>query len=171
MLEVFIIYLCHETCLISSAVFIRFWFGWLEQIPSFKLKHRCVVEAAPNPVWCYLAFSLIGCLFFILLTASHSKFIYCSVPIVSFWFAFANQRTCSMSIWASSQPNLKFAWSNTLQQSIDTTVTIFCWKVALAEMFIVVLGNQKQPWEVLCKKIVNFANSTGKPVPSSLQLY
>ena len=78
-----------------------------------------------------------------------------------------------MSIWTSSQPNLKFAWWNTLQQSVDTTVTIFCWKVALAEMLIVVLDNQKQPSEVFCKEIVlkDFSNFTGKPVPSSLQLY
>ena len=44
--------------------------------------------------------------------------------------------------------NLEFAWWNTLQQSVDTTMTIFCWKVASAEMLIVVLDNQKQPSEV-----------------------
>ena len=42
--------------------------------------------------------------------------------------------------------------------------TIFSWKVASAEMFIVVLDNQKQSSEVLCEKVVlkDFANFTGK---------
>ena len=75
-----------------------------------------------------------------------------------------------MSIWTSSQPNLKFAWWNTLQQSVDTTVTIFCWKIASAEMLIVVLDNQKQPSEVfwisqislenLCLQAYNFIRKT-----------
>ena len=51
-------------------------------------------------------------------------------------------------------------------------MAIFCWKVALVEMLIVVLDNQKQPLEVFCKEIVlkDFSNFTRKPVPSSLQL-
>ena len=35
-----------------------------------------------------------------------------------------------MSIWTSLQPKLKFAWWNTLQQLVDISVTIFCWKVS-----------------------------------------
>ena len=133
-----------------------------------------VVEATPHPIWYYLTLFLIGCLFFISLAFKPYHMVNSLTAqylLWVFWFAFANQN--SMSIWTSSQPNLKFAWWNTLQQSVDTTVTIFCWKVALAEMLIVVLDNQKQPSEVFCKEIVlkNFSDFTGKPVPSSLQLY
>ena len=100
-----------------------------------------MVEGTPHPVWCYLALFLIGSFFFI-------------------FSAFKPYRMIN-----SSKPDLKFAWRNTLQHSqLIRQSTIFSWKVVLAEMFILVLDNQKQPSEVFCEKIAlkDSANFTGK---------
>ena len=139
-------------------------------MPSFKLKRKVLCgRSYTSPI---LVLFFIGCLFFIFLAFKPYLMVNSSTAQYLLWVfgLFANQNL--MSIWTSSHPNLKFAWWN-LQQSVDTTVTISCWKVALAEMLIVVLDNQKQPSEVFCKEIAlkDFSNFTGKPVPSSLQLY
>ena len=49
-------------------------------------------------------------------------------------------------------------------------MTICGWKVALAEMLVIVLDNQKQPPEVFYNGIVlkDFSNFTGKPVLTTL---
>ena len=77
---------------------------------------------------------------------------------------------CSKSIWASSKSSLKFAWwtSQFMLQS-----TIFSWKIALAETFIVVLDDQKQPSELFYKKIVlkDFHKFHRKKLCYSLQAY
>ena len=96
-----------------------------------------MVEGTPHPVWNYLALFLIDSFFFIFLAFKPYHMVNSfdlSVFIGSVWFEFANQRTCSTSIWTSSKPNLKFAQWNTLQQSqLILYWTTFCWKIVLCK--------------------------------------
>ena len=155
---VFIIYLCQGDmgiCVICSAILIRFWFRLREQMPSITLNPRVLCGrrcTSPSLVLFRIIFD---------------RFFAFKYLLRNFWFEFANQTTCSTLIWTSSKSksSLKFSWWNTLQHSqLILQTTTFCWKVALVQNFIVAFGNQKQPSQVFCKKIVlkDFANFTGK---------
>ena len=166
-LMAFIIYLCQGdmgTCVICSAIRIRFWFRLREQMPSVTLNPRVLCGrrcTSPSLVLFHIIFD---------------RFFSFKYLLWNFWFEFASQTTCSTLIWTSSKSNLKFAWWNTLQDSqLILQSNTFCWKVALVQTLLlhwaIRSSHRRCSVKRLFLKILQISQE--KPVlqPSSLQLY